>query len=192
MANYASQNSSILVQANLNATLAVTGAAYTAPSVNDTVSKKVTYSTSQANAVASGNTTGSDESYSAITSIAGGGTATLDLTALTDLFGQALNFARVKGIVIQLLSATDDSTVVTGASTAASQITVGNAALNAFPLPLGALTHTIVLKNGEAFAWTSPTAAGVAVSATAKNLLITNNDGTNTAKVQITLVGGTT
>lgn len=131
---------------------------------------------------------GGDMLVSAITSIAGAGAATIDLTALNDVLERSGgSFARLKYIEFMLLAAADDSQ-----GTAASQVTIGNAATNANQLFLGGDTHTIVLKTGEFAIWGTRSAAGLTVDGTNKNILITNNDASVTAKVRVTLVGGTT
>jgi hypothetical protein len=126
-----------------------------------------------------------DELSSKIYSVAAGGTANIDLTALLDVLGNTVSLVRVKGLLFQLLSTADDATN----GTACSGVTIGNAGSNAFQMFLGAQAHTIVLGNGEAAAWLSPSAGGLTVNGTHKIVLITNNDVVNPAAVQVTVLG---
>lgn len=138
--------------------------------------------------VANGAVGGGDLLVSSITSIAGAGTATIDLTALNDVLERSGgSFARLKYVEFFLLGSADDTV-----GTAASQVTIGNAATNANQLFLGGDTHTVVLRNGDFVCYGSRQAGGLAVDGTNKSVLITNNDATLTAKVRVTLVGGTT
>jgi hypothetical protein len=132
--------------------------------------------------------------YAALLTIAGGASTTLDLEALTDVFGDALDFARVKAIRIWLLSATDDAPDGTAdAGTACSGVTVGNAASNQFAgsgYPISdAATGTFTLANGDQFARATGSAGGWVVDATHKNLKVLNNDGAVAAKVWIEMFG---
>jgi hypothetical protein len=126
-----------------------------------------------------------NEIGSKIFSVAASGTATIDLRSLLDVLGQSVTLVRVKGLLFQLLSTTDDP----ANGTACSGVTVGNAGSNPNALFLGATSHTIVLGNGEAVAWLSPLAAGLTVDTTHRNVLLTNNDPGVTAAVQITVLG---
>ena len=134
-----------------------------------------------------------EELYSAIRTLAGGATETLDLSgALTNLVGDAaIAFTKIKAVIIELLSTTQDSTN----GTAASSISVGNAASNQALLkadggPLGAAAHTVTIPNGGWFAWGTTSAAGCTVANGAKdNLKVTNDDGAVTAAYRITLIG---
>jgi hypothetical protein len=131
---------------------------------------------------------GANELISQIFTIAASGNLSLDLTNLTDILFQAsISLARVKGILIRLLSATDDATNGNGCS----GVTIGNATSNGFPMFLANTTSEMVLGNGEFVCWATPGASGLAVSGTSKNLYLVNNDASNAAKVQITLLGGT-
>jgi hypothetical protein len=126
-----------------------------------------------------------NEVGSKIFSIVASGTATVNLQALADVLGQSADLVRVKGLMFQLLSATDDS----DNGTACSGVTIGNAGTHPFLGFLGGTTPTITLGNGEALGWLSPSANGLAVSSTVCNILITNNDGSNAAAVQVTVLG---
>lgn len=131
---------------------------------------------------------GADELISSVISIAASGNTTVALNSLTDMLLQAgVSLARVKGYRVQLLSVADDS--VNG--TACSSVTVGNAASTPFPFILNTATTTFNLGNGEYTEWATPSAAGIVVG-TAINIKLLNNDGSNAAAVQLTLLGGTT
>ena len=162
----------------------ITGTAYQPISVPVSITKSgLAYTRSNANNTA----LGADEIYSAITSIAAAGNATLNLASLTDMILQTgVSLARVKGYRIQLLSATDDT--VNG--TACSGITVGNAGVNPFPFTFSVATTTFTLGNGEYIEWATPGTGGIVVG-TGTNLKVANNDAGVAAAVQITLLGGT-
>lgn len=112
-----------------------------------------------------------------ISSIVASGNATLNLNSITDIRGQTVNFTRIKGWMLWLLSATDD-TVTPGS--AASSVTVGNAA-TPFPFNLGVATNTFTIENGECVTRHTQSAAGVLTSG-ANNVKIVNNDAGLTAK----------
>jgi hypothetical protein len=126
-----------------------------------------------------------NELASKIFPIAASGNTTVNLQALLDVLGQTADLVRVKGLLLQLLSTADDPSN----GTACSGVTIGNAGTHPFLGFLGGTTPTITLGNGEALGWLSPSANGLAVSLTACNLLITNNDGSNAAAVQVTVLG---
>ncbi len=179
-----SLTSSISAGLTIDARKNITGADYQPIQNNTTITKRVALGTAVANGVAGG----ADSLVSFIQSIAASGTATIDLRALTDILNQGAQvWARLKGLLIRLLSVADDATN----GTAATQVVIGNAAMNANTLFLGAAAHTIVLKNGCFVAWGDPGAAGNTVSAAAKDVLITNSDAGVAAKVQFSAVGGT-
>jgi hypothetical protein len=126
-----------------------------------------------------------NEVASAIFTIAGSGTHTVDLQSLLDVLGQTVVLVRVKGLLFQLLSTADDS--VNG--TACSGVTIGAAGSDPFVGFLGGTNPTLTLGNGEALGWLSPSANGLPITSSTENVLITNNDGTNPAAVQVTVLG---
>jgi hypothetical protein len=126
-----------------------------------------------------------NELDSFIQDIIASGTATINLQSLVDVVGQTTTLVRVKGLLFQLLSSTDDPTKGTNCS----GVTIGNAGTHPFVGFLGGTSQTFTLGNGEALGWLSPSANGLAVTSTAENILITNNDGSNAAAVQITILG---
>jgi hypothetical protein len=107
-----------------------------------------------------------------------------------------ITLARVKAILIQLLSTSDDATN----GTPASSVTINNTATNS----LSAQTHSgwfdngaegttagskFTLHNGAALLYLDPGAAGITVDATHKIINVVNNDSANPAAVQITVWG---
>ena len=180
----------------------ITGSDYSANVNSTTIAKSGSIGTSAANAAAGG----SDELYSAVTSLSASSSASIDLSSLTDILGQtSIALVRVKAILIRLLSTTDDSVI----GTAASSINIDNTVANA----LSAQSNTgwfnnahegtatggagdatgskFCIPNGGVLSFYTPVAAGVAVDGTHKIIKVTNNDSGVTAKVQITVVGGT-
>lgn len=136
---------------------------------------------------------GADEVFSYIISIAGSGTATLDLTNQTDVLNVAsVSLARVKDVQFQLLSTTDDT--VNG--TTCTSVTMGNNGSNDWVSQSHNgwfLTNTsnFDLPNGSLMRFSTPSATGNVVDSTHKIIKFTNNDSTNTAKIQPTICGGT-
>src|SRR6476620_2860083 len=166
----------------------VTG--FQATAKNDGAQKKIT--TVIGGAIASG----ANEVYSALLTLAGAASTTLDLTALTDVLGFTLNFARVKGWFIWLLAATDTAPDGTTSGTACSGITVGNAASNqwagtGYPVS-DQSTGKQTLGNGEFRGGGTPVAAGWLVDGTHKSLKILNNDAVVSAKIVLVLIGADT
>jgi hypothetical protein len=145
--------------------------------------------TSAGVAVANTAANGADQCLSAIFPITASGTTTIDLTSFTDCVGRtAQSFARVKFLFFRNVSLAQDPTY--GGS--ASQVTIGAAGSNPFVMNLGGTTPTKIVKLGEFDAWGTNGATGYTVSGTNKNILITNNDATNAASVEVVVIGGTT
>lgn len=162
----------------------LTGADYNPITNAGNIRKSYNYGTANGNNTASG----ADQLVSYLISISGGGNTTVDLTSLTNILQQDASFGRLKGYGVRLLSTTDDSTNGTNCTS----VTVGNAASNQQNLNLGT-NCTMTVYNGGCQSYFGPLAAGFStVDSTHKDLLIVNDDSTNTAKVQLTLVGGST
>jgi hypothetical protein len=104
---------------------------------------------------------------------------TLDLTALTDDYGGAVNFKRVKSIFIKNKAATDgmNLTVAPGASNGWNSAFVG--AMTVCP--------STNASNDGAFLMTAPSTTGYAVSNTVKNLTL--NPAANAFSVDIEIMG---
>lgn len=120
--------------------------------------------------------------YAKQLSLAGSAT-TLDLTALTDLSGASINFARVRELIIQNLATTSTYTV-----------TVGAAASNAWTGILGTTTSTLIIPPSAGnglfrFSDYSSTGAstGAVVSGTSKSLKL--DPGANTISINIVILG---
>lgn len=190
-----SLTSNLLVQLGWNATKNVVGSDYTPNTNQSTVKKALSIGTAVADAAAGGG----DELVSFVQTIAASGSASIDLTSLTDILGATgVSLARVKAIVIRLLSATDDTTI----GTAAASVTIDNTVTNALSSQSnsgwfsnaaeGAANGSkFAIPNGGVLAFGTPAAAGVLVDPTHKVVKVTNNDAGLAAKVQISLVGGT-
>jgi hypothetical protein len=178
------QSATFTVSMQWNATQSVTGSA---PVTDADVIKKLISFSLGTNVV-----NGINEVVFSLQSIAGGTSVTLDLTSLTDVVrNAAVSLARIKGFAIWLVGSgevvgSDTNNQVTG--TAATSITVGNAAATSFQGPLSAAA-TYTITNGEVWAHGSPNAAGFTVDGTHKSLKILNNDGAVTAKVILVIFG---
>ncbi len=110
--------------------------------------------------------------------LAASATADLDLSgALTDIYGAAQVFARLKAIIVTALAAnTNDVNVTRPAS-------------NGVPLFLAA-SDGIAVKPGGAFVWVAPDAIGIAVTAGTGDLItFTNSAGTTGVTYSVTLIG---
>jgi hypothetical protein len=174
----------------------VVGSDYSANVNASTIKKSLAVGTSAANAAVGG----ADELYSAVTSLTASASASIDLTAIADILNQAgISLARVKGILIRVLSATDDNVIGTAAVGVVIDGTVTNALSsqsnsgwfsNAAEGAAGGSKLTV--PNGGFVAFGTPSAGGVVVDATHKVIKITNLDGAVTAKCQISVMGGST
>lgn len=88
----------------------------------------------------------------------------LDLTGgLTDAFGNAITFARVKGLIVVAASANTNNVVVGGDT---------NAVLFG-----GAAAHTVTVRPGGFFALSAPDATAYAVTASTADILQIANSG---------------
>jgi hypothetical protein len=137
---------------------------------------------------------GTDLCYMAVLTITASSNTTLDLTALTGIANDSVNFAKLKGYRFHLLGATETAPDASTAGTACSSITVGNAAANAHPLNMGGTTPTFDVGNAGIQQTGDGRAAGFSqvVDGTHKNIKILNNDGVNSAKVVVTIWGTST
>lgn len=179
-----------------NAANSLTGSEYSQNTNSTNLRKAMTGGTSVANAVAGGG----DELYSAVTSLAFGASASIDLTSLTDILQTSgVSLARVKWIMIRVLSTTDDSSIGTAATPLLIDNTVTNAlssqssagwfANAAEGAANGSRFH---VPNGGILLFGTPSAAGLVVDGTHKIIKFTNSDGAVTMKVQLTVFGGST
>lgn len=117
--------------------------------------------------------------YAATSTIAASGTAVLDLYgSLTDVFGNTINTAKIKGIKITLNTDSAAASILVGGGTA----------------PVASLWGTagdqLRIRNGYSFVLYGQDAGGYAVTATtADKLTITNEDASLTAYYTIVLYG---
>ncbi len=176
----------VSAQANLtpNWTAAINGptAAFGAVQTTTTLQSQYKYS------LGTNTAANINQIYSTVLSIAASGTATIDLRSVTNVLSTSFIFARSKYYYFGLLSTAQDSTV----NTNCTQITVGNSGANGSPLNMTAIANTtssFAIKNGERQDWATLSALGIAVASNTKDVLITNNDNTNTAKVLVTFYG---
>lgn len=129
--------------------------------------------------------------YSGLVSLAGGANTTLNLQSLTDQLNLSLDFVRIKGMQVHLLSTTDNSDIGTNATSitvggaSANQALQGNATYGFFE-PANA---TLRVFNGGFVSMATPNANGLTIDASHQDLLITNEDPSVTAKIVLTLVG---
>jgi len=178
------------------ATKSLTGTAYSAIANASTLRTSFGLGTTVANAVVGG----ADELASFITSIPASSSASIDTTAVTDILNQAAaSFARLKLLMIRLLSVSLDATN----GTAASSITLDNTVVNALSAQsnsgwfnngaegaVGGSKFTI--PSGGVLFFGTPAAAGILVDATHKIIRLTNNDTSLAAKAETSFVGGST
>jgi|SRR5271163_2774477 len=113
---------------------------------------------------------------SAARAIAGSGSETLDLQALTDAFGDAIVFTKIKGIYVAAAAANVDDVVVGG---------VGS---NAFVSPFGSTGDKVNVKPGGMIFLVAPDANGYAVSGSA-HLLKVADSGSGGVTYDIALFG---
>ncbi len=188
---------------NIQASNTLTGSDYSGVASNQSVSKSLTYGTAAANAAANG----ANECASFLTTLAGSASASLDLTSLTNIMQVAgISLARVKALVFRVLSVADDATN----GSAATSVTIDSTVANSFSSQSesgwfnnahegtatggagDATGSKMCLPNGSVLAFATPSAAGILVDGTHKIIKITNVDTVVSAKVQLTLFGGTT
>lgn len=117
--------------------------------------------------------------FSDTRTLAASASESLDLAGvLTDAFGAAITFAKVKAIIVAAKAANTNDVVV------------GGAASNAFATPFGAATDKVKVKPGGAFALFDPGANGYAVTATTADLLqIANGNSGTPVTYDIVIVG---
>lgn len=109
-------------------------------------------------------------------------TTTLDLTSLTDPAGNSINFARVRELIVQNLSATAgrDVKIYAGASNGWA------------PLPASSDTNYLYARYSGVFRLSDPVSTGSGngnvVSGTSKTIVL--DPGSNTISVNVIIVGG--
>lgn len=120
-----------------------------------------------------------DLKYSTTLTFSASTAQTLDLTSLTDVYGGAINFARVRTITIKMKSTTDGAT-----------LTIGNAASNAWAAILGA-TGTLIMQaststNDSMLVLTAPNTTGWATSGSSKSLKLLPSAHAFSVDIEIT------
>ncbi len=188
--------STLIVQFGWTAQKNITGSDYTPNANSTTIKKSIANGTGAANAAVGG----SDELYSAIVSLSSSASASTDLTSIADILATSgVSLARVKAIVIRVLSATDDSVI----GTAAAGVSIDNTITNALSSQSnsgwfsnaaeGAANGSrFTVPNGGVLAFGTVAAAGILVDGTHKVIKLTNLDGGLTCKIQLSVVGGST
>jgi hypothetical protein len=140
-------------------------------------------------AIANAAVGGGDLAMCGVLPVAHSSNATLDLMNFTDLMDRAAQaFARIKFVAFFLPSTAQDATV----GTDATSVTIGNSGANASLLFLGAAADTLTLKNGGWHMNNDPSAAGVLVDATHKDVKVVNNDTVEDANLVYLIIGGST
>lgn len=110
-----------------------------------------------------------EAAYADSRTLAASGTENLDLAGgLTDAFGAALGFTKVKALIIRAAAGNTNDVVVGGHASAAAATFFGDA------------TDKVRVKPGGMFVLTAPNAAGYAITATTADLLTVANGGSGT------------
>lgn len=102
---------------------------------------------------------------------------TLDLTNLTDPFGAALTFAKIKAIMI---TASADNT---------NNVVVGAAGSNQFLGPLADASDKLIIPPGGAILLTAPKSGWTVTNSSTDNLKIENSAGSTGVTYDIMLIG---
>ena len=119
-----------------------------------------------------------DKLYQRQLTITASATTTLDLAgSLTDDFGAALTFARIKAVYLFAAAAN------------VNNVNVTRPASNGVPLFMAA-GDAIALRPGAALMWINPDATGVVVTAATGDLLdLTNSGGGTSVVVDVVIIG---
>jgi hypothetical protein len=104
-------------------------------------------------------------------------TETHDLDALTDPLGVAINFAKIKAIIIKAASGNTNSVIV------------GAAASNQFLGPLGGSAHTLTIPPGGAIMLLAPISGWATANGSTDLLKIANSAGSTSVTYDIIIVG---
>lgn len=139
------------------------------------------YTKTMANGTGSGN---SQKMYATTYTIAASTTQSVDLAgALTDFFGSTITFSKIKVIYVELATTTAASSIKVGGGSDAA----GTAALINW---VGAANDLVRVRNGGCFMLACTDGTGYAVTATTADILgITNEDGANSATVNLFVCG---
>lgn len=128
------------------------------------------YTTTYTNGTGSGNV---NKAWHDTRTLVASGNETIDLSDLTDVFGEAISFTTIKDIFIK--------------NEGTTELLVGGAASNAVVACFNDATDKVVIPAGGRFHWNGG-AAGVALS-TSINLKIENSDTATAAEYDIILLG---
>jgi hypothetical protein len=114
--------------------------------------------------------------------LAASATENLDLAAvLTDAFGSAITFARVKALIVSAATANTNN------------VLVGGAASNGFINWVGDTSDIVVVRPGGLFALIAPDATGYAVTASTGDILkVANSTSGTSVTYDIAIVGAAT
>lgn len=115
--------------------------------------------------------------YAETRTLGASATVTLDLSSLTDIFGAALAFVRVKAILISPVLAN------------VNNVLMGAAAGTQFLGPLGSATDVLNVRPGGLAALIAPDATGWAVGA-GVSLKFANSAGTSGVTFDLIILGG--
>ena len=128
------------------------------------------------------------ELYQGIRTLSPSANETINLYGgLTDPFGNAIDFARVKSITFELFNQSQ------GAAASASAIVWEGGASDPWVGPLGGTTPSNQILSGGASAHFSPSATGwVVTNGSVENIKVVNSDASNAATYRLTIVGSTT
>src|SRR3990172_6816581 len=139
----------------------------------DTIQRNKSYSFTAGAAADQADVHWSDER-----TLAASATEDLDLAGgLTDAFGAAITFARIKAIYVEADSANTNN------------VLLGGAAANAFATPFADAIDKVTLRPGGALLLVAPDATGYVVTASTADLLRVGNSGAGTSvKDRIMLV----
>lgn len=115
--------------------------------------------------------------------LAAAGTATIDLQAIENDLGEVVSLAGVRAVLVKNTGAT----TVLGDVPSTAQISVGGALSDAFVGFVKDVTDTVLVDAGEPLLFSGN--ADKVISATDKDILITNEDGVNAITVKVVVIG---
>lgn len=128
------------------------------------------------NGTGSGNT---NFAWSDQLTITASNSSTIDLSSLTDRFGNAIAPSKIKVLAIRLTSSSDT----------AATISIGGAASNAWTSLLENSSDLLKIRYQGSFMAMCTDSTGYAISGTNKNLKILNNSATQSVVVDVLVVG---
>lgn len=124
----------------------LTGSAYQQTTNNGGIAASYPFGTAAANSAVAG----ADEVFTFQQAISGAGSATVDLTAMTNILQQAtVNIVRIKGYMIRLLSAANDGTITVPPATAIAVTNIGPATPSPLDFGNGGTGATVTMSVGS-------------------------------------------